>query len=151
MLPYLDQNSKILPGQNGQTRKETRENLQLVAWELDYRSKMANPSDSWSLQETDEKPPVDREYLNEWPPVGEQSEYGKCRERKIPRIDRKERVGEIGVSGFSDAAEGELSVLWARPALARWWRRRQQERDLTDSKRMPKSDNPNTILRYVAR
>ena len=109
---------------------------------------MANPSsNSSSLEEAQEKPPNDKEYLSEWPPVDEVCDLGRYTKRKRPKIDREERVGKDSGCRIG----GEESVLWARPALARWWRRRQKERDAADAARLPKSDNPNTLLRFVAR
>lgn len=114
---------------------------------------MANSCDSWALPEIEEKWQNDREYLSEWPPVDEGIESEICAKRKRPKIDREERVGERidnGCTKEPNAPEGER-ILWARPALARWWRRKQKEGDLRDSTGLPKSDNPNTLLRYVAR
>lgn len=86
----------------------------------------------------------DIEYLSEWPPVEERGESEKLTRRKRQKVDRVEERTLCG------GLESE-GVLWARPALARWWRKRQKDRNHLDSVNMPKSDNPNTLLKYVAR
>ena len=109
---------------------------------------------SRSSQETEDNrvyPQNDKEYLTEWPPVDEENESEKLARRKRAKIDREERVTvSVGRQRRENCwpAEESERVLWARPALARWWRKTQQKQDI---KTLPKSDNPNTLLRYVAR
>jgi len=86
----------------------------------------------------------DIEYLSEWPPVEERGGHEKLTRKKRQKVDRvEERTLGDGL--------GNENVLWARPALARWWRKRQKDRDHLDLENIPKSDNPNTVLKYVAR
>lgn len=95
----------------------------------------------------------DREYLTEWPPVNEICELESCVKRKRPRINREESAREDNscIAQFvSREDDHESRTLWARPALARWWRRRQKERSEYDFAKLPKSSNPNTLLRFVA-
>ena len=95
----------------------------------------------------------DREYLTEWPPVNEICELESCVKRKRPRINREESAREDNscIAQFvSREDDHESRTLWARPALARWWRRRQKERSEHDFAKLPKSSNPNTLLRFVA-
>ena len=101
---------------------------------------------------------TDREYLTEWPPVEDKSDIKESKRRKRPKLDREQREGEtyqavyqvVGENSLRVEAESER-VLWACPALARWWRKTQQLGNVPDLKKLPKSDNPNTLLRYVAR
>ena len=95
---------------------------------------------------------TDREYLTEWPPVEDESDIKESKRRKRPKLEREQLEGETYqvVRESSLGAESER-VLWARPALARWWRKIQKLRNVPDLKKLPKSDNPNTLLRYVAR
>ena len=86
----------------------------------------------------------DIEYLSEWPPVEERGESEELTRRKRQKVDRVEERTLCG------GLQSEV-VLWARPALARWWRKRQSDGVHVDFKNMPKSDNPNTLLKYVAR
>ena len=86
----------------------------------------------------------DIEYLSEWPPVEERGESEKLTRRKRQKVDCVEESIQCG------GLESE-GVLWARPALARWWRKRQKDGNLLHSVNMPKSDNPNTLLKCVAR
>lgn len=114
-----------------------------------WEAKMAN---SGNLIETETNSLSDREYLTEWPPVNEICELESCVKRKRPRIDREElaRVDKSYIVSVSREDDRESRALWARPALARWWRRRQKERDEHDFAKLPKSSNPNTLLRFVA-
>lgn len=107
---------------------------------------------SGNLIETETNSLSDREYLTEWPPVNEICELESCVKRKRPRIDREEsaRVDKSYFVSVSREDDRESRALWARPALARWWRRRQKERDVHDFAKLPKSSNPNTLLRFVA-
>ena len=97
---------------------------------------------------------TDREYLTEWPPVEDKSDIKESKRRKRPKLEREQREGEtyqvVRENSLRVEAESER-VLWARSALARWWRKTQQLRNVPDLKKLPKSDNPNTLLRYVAR
>lgn len=84
------------------------------------------------------------EYLSEWPPIEERGQSEKLTRRKRQKVDRAEE------RSLCDGLVSE-GVLWARPALARWWRKRQSDGIHIHFKNMPKSDNPNTLLKYVAR
>lgn len=100
---------------------------------------------------TEEKPTNlqdDREYLSEWPPINDRGESEGLIQRKKQKLDRADE-SQSSVQEKEDI-ESER-VLWARPALARWWRKRQKEVNLKDSSNKPKSDNPNTLLKYFAR
>lgn len=89
----------------------------------------------------------DREYLSEWPPANDiREESEQLIQVKRQRLDRAEDRRQPSVQ---DNYEGER-VLWARPALAKWWRERQKEPGLKDFTSIPKSVNPNTVLKYVA-
>ena len=89
----------------------------------------------------------DREYLSEWPPANDiRVESEQSIQVKRQRLDRAEDRRQPSVQ---DSYEGER-VLWARPALAKWWRERQKEPGLKDFTSIPKSVNPNTLLKYVA-
>lgn len=113
-------------------------------------AKMAN---GVNLLETDITSLSDREYLTEWPPVNESCELESCVKRKQPRINREgsAREDKSCIAQFvSREDDHESRTLWARPALARWWRRRQKERSENDFAKLPKSSNPNTLLRFVA-
>ena len=92
----------------------------------------------------------DREYLSEWPPTNDSCELERCVEKKRPRFDRDEPAGLKEGRESSREDDPDKLVLWARPALARWWRRRQKERNISDFTRLPKSNNPNTLLKFVA-
>lgn len=128
-------------------------------WEVSLRpapapamsvAKMAN---GVNLLETDITSLSDREYLTEWPPVNESCELESCVKRKQPRINREgsAREDKSCIAQFvSREDDHESRTLWARPALARWWRRRQKERSENDFAKLPKSSNPNTLLRFVA-
>ncbi|XP_068672613.1 lysine-specific demethylase 8-like isoform X2 [Montipora foliosa] len=92
----------------------------------------------------------DREYLSEWPPTNDSCELERCVEKKRPRFDRDEPAGLKEGRESSREDDPDELVLWARPALARWWRRRQKERNISEFTRLPKSNNPNTLLKFVA-
>lgn len=98
------------------------------------------------MQEREETPSNDREYLSEWPPVDEESDSESCTKAKRPKVDREDC--ETTGKGCRD---NEECTLWARIALAKWWRRRKKEQNVSELRRLPKSNNPNTLLRYVAR
>lgn len=120
----------------------------MVDWNLVQIIETFKMADSGDFL-TDEKPTNiqnvnDIEYLSEWPPVEERRGSEKFTRRKRQKVDRVEERTQCG------GLESE-GVLWARPALARWWRKRQKHTNLLDSVDMPKSDNPNTLLKYVAR
>lgn len=120
---------------------------------LDLVSKMADPSDLFREgKPTDVQ--NDREYLSEWPPRDDREESEKIIQRKRQKLERTNLVDVD--ERQTGAQESELEshrerVLWARPALARWWRKRQKQSNLKDYSNKPKSDNPKTLLRYVAR
>lgn len=103
-------------------------------------------ADHSSMQEREETPSNDREYLSEWPPVDEESDSESCTKAKRPKVDREDC--ETTGKGCRD---NEECTLWARIALAKWWRRRKKEQNVSELRRLPKSNNPNTLLRYVAR
>lgn len=93
----------------------------------------------------------DREYLSEWPPVNKRTEESEqFRQAKRPKLDLSNGVEERRRAREGDDRAESERVLWARPALAKWWRKRQKETNTKDYRNMPKSDNPNTLLRFVA-
>lgn len=109
--------------------------------------KMADPPDFVTSEHLVDSS-NDREYLSEWPPVNDMREESEqFNHVKRQRLDRAEEKKHPCVR---ELQEGER-VLWARPALAKWWRKRQNDPGLKDCTKISKSDNPNTLLRYVAR
>ena len=112
---------------------------------------MADPGELLTTEKPCADLQNDREYLSEWPPSNDREDSEKFKQRKKQKLDCAYRVDERQSSGQESQDSESERVLWARPALARWWRKRQKETNLKDCSNKPKSDNPNTLLRYFAR
>ena len=95
---------------------------------------------------------VDREYLCEWPPtvqVKTQNDSEISKKRKL--ADKDNDTDEKYVEAKKDVLGCSHEFPWARPALAKWWKKRLQITKKQDMSLFPKSNNPNTLLKYLAR
>ena len=104
----------------------------------------------------------EREYLTEWPIVRDDKFSPKRRRigepqgssfNGVPSVHGRKYEECIGLEETSSGCDGRCCAsFWpATVALARWWRKCCQRFIDLDVYQFPDSENPNTILKYMAR